>query len=228
MLATNVREIVFGLEDSLVSTLGTMTGVAIGTGDRFVVVLTGVVLVVVEALSMAAGSFLSSKSATELFEERKRQDHARVLLERVSDRESLRDLFVRKGFSREEIGVALDAIGRERRVWLAEMRRCEHRFLPSVGVSPRLSALVMGVFYLVGGAITLVPYFVLPVSLAIPVAITLISAALFALGIAKARLTGVGVLRSGVEMLVVSLGAALLGYVFGRGISLAFGIDVAP
>jgi len=59
----SVREIVFGLEDSLVSTMGAVTGIAIGTGDQAVVILSGLVILAVEAISMAAGSFLSTKTA---------------------------------------------------------------------------------------------------------------------------------------------------------------------
>ena len=58
-----MREIVFGLEDSLVSTLGTITGIAVGTNSQYVVILSGAVLLASEAMSMAAGSYLSSKRA---------------------------------------------------------------------------------------------------------------------------------------------------------------------
>lgn len=60
-----MREIVFGMEDSLVSTLGAVTGIAVGTNSTEIVLLSGIVLIFVEALSMTAGSYLSSKSAKE-------------------------------------------------------------------------------------------------------------------------------------------------------------------
>jgi len=62
-LSNSVREVVFGLEDSLVSTLGAVTGIAIGSQSEYVVILSGIVLIFAEATSMAAGSYLSSKSA---------------------------------------------------------------------------------------------------------------------------------------------------------------------
>lgn len=58
----NIREIIFGLEDSLVSTLGAVTGIAAGAQQTYVVILAGLTLIAVEASSMAAGSYLSSKS----------------------------------------------------------------------------------------------------------------------------------------------------------------------
>lgn len=66
MTSVYLREIIFGFEDSFVSTLGTITGVAAGSGSSDIVILSGSVLIVVEAISMAAGSYLSSKTAEEV------------------------------------------------------------------------------------------------------------------------------------------------------------------
>lgn len=214
-LRENVRDVVFGLEDSLVSTLGTITGVAVGSHDVFLVVLTGVVLVFVEAISMAAGSYLSSKSAKELYEERARQDHARVLHERVSDTESLAQMFARKGFSKRDIDVAVAAIGKERALWLKEVSRCEYRHAPSVSSTPFMAAMFMGGFYLLGGFFTFAPYLFVPMTLAIPLAIILTLVALFFVGVFKAKLTGSNAVRSGLEMFFVSTSAAAIGYGLG-------------
>lgn len=64
---SSVREVIFGLEDGLVSTLGVVTGVAEGTNDQAIVILTGLVVIMVESLSMAAGTYLSNKSENQLF-----------------------------------------------------------------------------------------------------------------------------------------------------------------
>lgn len=61
-----VREIIFGLEDGIVSTLGVLVGIAIGTNSRSTIVLSGLVVIFVESLSMAAGTYLSSKSQLEI------------------------------------------------------------------------------------------------------------------------------------------------------------------
>ena len=64
-LAVYVRSFVFGVEDSLVSTVGLLSGVAIAGVEREIIFLTGVILIFVEAFSMAVGSFLSEHSASE-------------------------------------------------------------------------------------------------------------------------------------------------------------------
>ena len=68
-----LREAVFGSQDGLVSTLGAITGIAAGTGSSGMVLLSGAVIVVVESLSMAAGSYLSSKSHRQYLEYQIRQ-----------------------------------------------------------------------------------------------------------------------------------------------------------
>lgn len=63
--ALYVRNFIFGVEDSLVSTVGLLSGVAIAGVPRSTILLTGIVLIFVEAFSMAVGSFLSEHSAEE-------------------------------------------------------------------------------------------------------------------------------------------------------------------
>ncbi len=61
--ASYLRNFVFGVEDSLVSTVGLISGVAAAGVSRGTIITTGIVLVFVEAFSMAVGSFLSEESA---------------------------------------------------------------------------------------------------------------------------------------------------------------------
>ena len=61
-----IRNFVFGVEDSLVSTVGLISGVAAAGSSRSAILLAGIILVFVEAFSMAAGSLLSDNSADEL------------------------------------------------------------------------------------------------------------------------------------------------------------------
>lgn len=56
---TIIRNFVFGAEDSLVSTVGLLSGIAIAGVDRPTIILTGAVLICVEAFSMGIGSYLS-------------------------------------------------------------------------------------------------------------------------------------------------------------------------
>lgn len=63
--ALYVRSVVFGVEDSLVSTVALLSGIAAAGVPSSSLFLTGIVLILVEAFSMATGSFLSERSAEE-------------------------------------------------------------------------------------------------------------------------------------------------------------------
>lgn len=174
-IVDSMREIVFGLEDSLVSTLGAITGIAVGTGSQYIVILSGLVLIASEATSMAAGSYLSTKHARE----------AEILFHE------------RRGLTVHE--------------------ETSH---------PIRAAIVMGVFYLFGGVVPLAPYFLLPVDQAVIPAITLTAGTLFLVGVWAASFTKTSKLKSAMEMMVVSLAAALIGYLIGRAVATYFGVEV--
>jgi VIT1/CCC1 family predicted Fe2+/Mn2+ transporter len=60
-----LRNVVFGISDSLVSTVGLLAGIDAAGTARQTILLTGIVYAFVEAFSMAVGSFLSEESAEE-------------------------------------------------------------------------------------------------------------------------------------------------------------------
>ncbi len=61
-----LRSIIFGFQDSLVSTTGVIAGVAAGTNDKQLVILASFVTITVEALSMGAGQYMSEKSVHQM------------------------------------------------------------------------------------------------------------------------------------------------------------------
>lgn len=61
-----LQSAMFGFNDALVSTTGVIVGISTGTGNKAVVVLAGFVTILVEALSMGTGQYLSSKSVHQL------------------------------------------------------------------------------------------------------------------------------------------------------------------
>lgn len=63
--ASYIRNFIFGVEDSLVSAVGMMSGIALAGVPTNLVLVTGVVYIFVEAFSMAAGSYLSERSGEE-------------------------------------------------------------------------------------------------------------------------------------------------------------------
>ena len=65
-----IRNFTFGVEDSLVSTVGLLAGIAFAGVESNTIILTGIVLIFVEAFSMGVGSLLSEQSV-EQYEQKK-------------------------------------------------------------------------------------------------------------------------------------------------------------
>src|ERR1041384_4206942 len=74
-----VREFVFGIQDGLISTVGVLTGVQGATKSNAVVIITGLTAMFAGAVSMSAGSYLSSSAEKEIFD--KELHEAEVLAE---------------------------------------------------------------------------------------------------------------------------------------------------
>lgn len=60
------RSVIFGIEDSLVSTTGLVAGLSVGSADRRIVILGGAVAIAIEALSMGAGEYLAEDAVHEV------------------------------------------------------------------------------------------------------------------------------------------------------------------
>ena len=163
-----IREIVFGLEDGIVSTLGVLVGIAIGTNDRALVILSGLVVIFVESLSMAAGTYLSNKSQQEF---RLAEDNKNIL------------------------------------------KRIFHPRQPRL---PIRESAFMGVSYITGGLVSLLSFLVLPVSVAVVSAVLISFVSLFGLGFVKGKLTKINPVKSGLEMVLVSASASLIGFTVGK------------
>lgn len=210
-----LRELVFGLEDGLVSTLGVITGVATGTGNRLLVILTGLVVIFVEALSMGAGSYLSNKSESELEDKMLREELHEIRTQPDKERQELREWYTKRGFTAEEQEILIARFMADEELLLEEMAHKELGIHPEHEEHPGGKAVIMWGAYMVGGSVPIVPYLFAapPVGIAVSVAGTLV--ALFGVGYWKGATVDIHPVKSGFEMLLVAGAAAGVGYVVG-------------
>lgn len=73
-----LRSVIFGFQDSLVSTTGVIAGVSAGTNDKSLVILASFVTITVEALSMGTGQYMSEKSVHQMDKTGKHTDNLYV------------------------------------------------------------------------------------------------------------------------------------------------------
>jgi predicted membrane protein (TIGR00267 family) len=213
---TRLRDAVFGTQDGLISTLGALTGIAAGTQSGEAVVIAGFVIIVVESLSMAAGSYLSSKSQREYLERLLREEEEEIARDPEGERRELVEMYRARGYTDAEIEIVARRLMSDPRLLLEDMAHKELGICPTAMEEPLGNAVVMGLAYVAGGLIPVLPYLALPLAVAMPLSIGGTLVALFLFGGLKGRIVRQVWWRSGLEMLGVAGAAALAGYVIGR------------
>lgn len=222
-LLSGIRDIIFGLQDGLVSTVGVLTGIAAGTNNRFVAILSGFVLIMVEALSMGVGSFLSADAEKDVA--LKKYEEIKALVRDHPDlaHEILQKLYQKLNLSSE----VLKQVLANPRLMAEEL--AVHHYKISLEQENHVirNAFFMFFAYIAGGCVPILPYFFLPVDSAIFVSVLATILVLFLIGIAKGKITNRHVWRSGFEMAILSFAATLFGYLISRLVNFFFGITVA-
>ena len=218
------REVVFGAQDGLVSTLALVTAVAAAvTGDsNSFILVAGLAGALAGMISMATGAFLGSRAEEDLKraeiakEARELEEHpAEELAELVS-------LYQREGLSLREARGLADKVSEDKDLWLRTLLEKELGISPEMTSNAMKDALTMGAAFVVAAMIPILPYFFLGKTTAIIVSVAVTLAGLFALGVWKGRVVKKSKWRQGLEVLLIGTVAAALSFGIGEGIPRLF------
>ena len=223
-ILANFRELVFGLEDGMVSTLGAVTGIAVGINNSRFIILSGIVIVIVEAISMAIGSYLSTKSIRELNDRKLKEEKSQIEEEINMEKQELFDIYVKDGWPKDFSKEMVQTASKDKKLFFKEMISKELKINIDETKNPARGAVLMLFFYIIGGSLPVIPYFFLeaPSSIVLSIVLTLIG--LFILGVITSRFTNRNWLKSGSEVFLLASLAALMGYIIGFSAKVFLGI----
>jgi len=210
-----VREIVFGVEDGMISTLGVLVGIAVGTNNHFVIILSGFVIIVVESISMGVGSYLSAKSVREIVERKLEEEKMELTEYPEQERKELIEMYVKDGWPPNLADEMASVASKNKALFIKEMTYRELHVYPEKPEKSARSGIFMFFSYVIGGAIPLLPYFIVPISSAIIFSVIITAIGLFFLGCATTKFTKRFWAKAGFEMFFVAGAAALIGYIVG-------------
>ena len=214
-----IRHFIFGAEDGLISTLGFLSGIAGAHLAKLTITIAGMAEVFAAALSMGIGTYLSSKSQTELIKRNIELERLHIKKYPKLEKQEIKDLYKKKGFKGKELEKIVNKIFSNKNVLLEEMMTSELGVLPGKFEKPIKSALIMFFTFFVLAMIPLFPYLLFKVSEAVIISTFLTVTALFLVGAIKTKLTNRNWLNSGLEMLIFGILAALVTYYIGNFIS---------
>ena len=210
-----LREVVFGAQDGLLSTVALVTGVAVAVENQTTVLVAGLAAALPGMLSMATGAFLGSRAEQDV----QRAEIAREAQELEDNpAEELAELVVlyqREGKTYQEARHLADEIAQDKELWLRTLVEKELGISPDETSSPVKDALTMGIAFILAAIIPIFPHFFLEGGAAISISIAAALTGLFILGVGKGRLVQRSPLLQGLEILTI--GAISAGIGFGLG-----------
>jgi len=205
-----LRDLIFGLNDGVVSNFSLIAGVAGAGPSHGVVLLAGAAGLIAGAASMSAGAYLSNKSQREVVAEEVRREAEEIEYAPEEERDELRRIYRLKGFTEDEVEILVSRITADKQRWLETLVTEELGLRPEGGPPPLLDALFAGGGFALGAIVPLLPFLFTEGTAALVAAAVLSIAGLFLMGAAKTLVTSRSVLRSGLEMVVIGVGAAVV------------------
>ncbi len=208
-----LREIVFGLNDGLVTTLIFIIAVSAVKPAQLVLVALGEMLA--GGVSMGLGGYLSARTEQDILEQRIATERHEIVHEPEEERAELRAIYHAKGLRGPLLDTVVTYLTSNEERWLRTMVSDELGVVHGeASRAPWKQGLMVGISFVAGALVPVVP-FALHLPLPQLWAYALTAATALGLGAVKARYTLKSALRNGMELLGVVTAGTLAGLVIG-------------
>lgn len=211
-----LREVVFGAQDGLLSTVALVTSLAVAFESQTTVIVAGLAGALPGMISMATGALLGSRAERDVQRAEIEREARELDAHPAEELAELVVLYQREGKTFQEARQMADEISQDRDLWLKTLVEKELGISTEETTNPVKDALVMGLAFITGAAIPLVPHFFLTGGTAIGVSVGATLAGLFTLGLVKGRLVERSPLLQGLEILGIGSLSAGVGYALGE------------
>jgi vacuolar iron transporter family protein len=215
-----VRDIVIGMADGLTVPFALAAGLTGAIAQSKLVVTAGFAEIAAGSIAMGLGGYLAGKSACEHYESEHAREEREVVEKPDAEVREVEEVFAAYGLSPEQTRPVIEAFRRDPKAWVEFMMRFELGLEKPDPNRALKSALTIAGAYVAGGLIPLAPYLLIAsahTALLVSVVVTLL--ALFVFGAVKGHFTGMSVLRSGWQTLLIGGLAAGAAYAIAKIIS---------
>ncbi len=212
-----LRNVVYGFNDGLTANFGLVAGVIGAASDsaHHTVIVAGFAGLIADALSMGSSGYLAAKSEQEVYANEIAMERDEIALMPEVERDELALIYQAKGMSEQSAQALATEVMADPEQMLEEQVR-EELGIGDPHMSPFREAWVTGLATAVGALIPVFPFLIWTGSTAIIVAFVVSMASHWIVGALRSIFTGRSVFRSGLDMFVVGLGVAIVGYFVGE------------
>jgi len=217
-----LRNVVYGFNDGLTANFGLVAGLigAAAESAHHSVILAGVAGLIADALSMGSSGYLAAKSEQEVYANEIAMERDEIALMPEVERDELALIYEAKGMAAESArALATEVMSSPERMLDEQVR--EELGIGDPHMSPMREAWITGAATAIGAFIPVFPFLVWTGSTAVIIAFALAMGSHWIVGAARSVFTGRSVFRSGLDMFVVGLGVAAVGYFVGEWVARA-------
>ena len=210
-----IRDVIFGMNDGLLSTFSLIMGIAGAAVSNALVLLAGLAGAVAGAISMAAGAYVSTKAEKETLEKNLNMERQELELMPEAEEDELALMYELKGVSKKEARKIARQIMSNKDLALETMAKEELGFAPEDTGSPGKAGLSSGVSFTIGASLPILPFALISGAYALKFAAVLSLSGFFVIGAGRTIVTGKNPWKSGLEMFLIGTAAAIFTYYIG-------------
>ena len=199
-----VRDIVIGMSDGLTVPFALAAGLSGAVEATSIIITAGLAEVAAGAIAMGLGGYLAARTDAEHFASERAREERETKEMPETEAAEVADVFRSYGLNDDTAATVVNAIRADKRRWVDFMMRFELGLEEPDPKRARTSALTIGLSYVAGGLVPLLPYFLMPTmrsALLGSVGLTLL--ALLVFGYVKGRFTVKKPLRSAWQTAIV-------------------------
>ena len=213
MASETVRDIVIGMSDGLTVPFALAAGLSGAIAASHVIVTAGLAEVAAGAIAMGLGGYLAARTDSEHYAAEYRREQRETEEMPAEEKGEVAAILREQGLDAEHADLVVQALARNQEKWVRFMMRFELGLTEPEPGRALTSAATIGGSYIAGGLVPLLPYMLLAdIGLALKTSVLMTLLALFVFGAVKGRLTGVPLLRAGLQTVVVGGLAAAVAF----------------
>ncbi len=199
-----VRDVVIGMSDGLTVPFALAAGLAGTSVTNRLVVVAGVAEIVAGAIAMGLGGYLAARTDFAHYHAEMRRERREI--DELPDEEirEVAEFLESQGLEKDDAATVVRSLTKDPEKWVRFMMRFELGLEEPDPKRASRSALTIGLSYILGGFVPLLPYIVtMDKQLALAGSLLVTLAALFIFGAVKGQLTGVKPAMAGLQTTVI-------------------------
>ena len=215
-----IRDIVIGMADGLTVPFALAAGLSGIVNSTSIVITGGLAEIAAGSIAMGLGGYLAARSDAEHYVNERETEQREVDMIPEVEVEEVEQVFLAYGLEKDQSALVANALRQRPQAWIDFMMRFELGLEEPDPKRALRSALTIGLSYIAGGLVPLLPYMLIPTAgtaLLFSVGFTL--AALFIFGYVKGRFTGARPFRSAFQTTLIGGLAAAVAFGLAKVIS---------